>query len=49
MFAIVPDLHRVCTACLALAIAARIFGSNAVLYGSGGTLTELFKRPSGDD
>ncbi|MDG1893583.1 MAG: ABC transporter permease subunit [Fuerstiella sp.] len=30
---------------LALAIAARIFGSDAVLYGSGGTLTELFKRP----
>ncbi|MEO1982235.1 MAG: ABC transporter permease subunit/CPBP intramembrane protease, partial [Fuerstiella sp.] len=30
---------------LALAVAARIFGSDAVLYGSGGTLTELLKRP----
>jgi sodium transport system permease protein len=30
---------------LALAVASRIFGSDAVLYGSGGTLTELLKRP----
>jgi sodium transport system permease protein len=30
----------------ALAIAARIFGSDAVLYGSGGTWTELLKRPA---
>ncbi|MEO2014492.1 MAG: ABC transporter permease subunit/CPBP intramembrane protease [Fuerstiella sp.] len=30
---------------LALAVAARIFGSDAVLYGNGGTLTELLKRP----
>ena len=30
---------------LALAVASRVFGSDAVLYGSGGTLTELLKRP----
>lgn len=29
----------------ALAVAARIFGSDAVLYGSGGTWAELLKRP----
>lgn len=29
----------------ALAVAARIFGSDAVLYGSGGTWAELMKRP----
>ena len=31
---------------LALAIAARIFGSDAVLYGSGGTWSDLMKRPA---
>lgn len=31
---------------LALAMAARIFGSDVVLYGSGGTWTELMKRPA---
>ena len=30
---------------LALALAARIFGSDAVLYGSGGTWSDLLKRP----
>jgi membrane protease YdiL (CAAX protease family)/ABC-type multidrug transport system permease subunit len=30
---------------LALSLAARIFGSNAVLYGSAGTWSELFRRP----
>ncbi|MEQ9411402.1 MAG: ABC transporter permease subunit/CPBP intramembrane protease [Fuerstiella sp.] len=31
---------------LALALAARVFGSNAVLYGSAGTWSELFRRPT---
>ncbi|MGB4712213.1 MAG: ABC transporter permease subunit/CPBP intramembrane protease [Fuerstiella sp.] len=30
---------------LALSLAARIFGSDAVLYGNGGSWTELLKRP----
>jgi sodium transport system permease protein len=29
----------------AIAVAARIFGSDAILYGSGGSWTELFRRP----
>ena len=31
---------------LALSLAARIFGSDAVLYGSGSSWTELFRRPA---
>lgn len=31
---------------LALSLAARIFGSDAVLYGSSGSWTELFRRPN---
>ena len=44
MFAIVL-ISTVLYGVLALAVAARIFGSDAVLYGSGGTLTELLRRP----
>ncbi len=45
MFAIVL-ISTVLYGVFALAVAARIFGSDAVLYGSGGTWTELLKRPA---
>jgi ABC-2 type transport system permease protein/sodium transport system permease protein len=46
LHAVVVVLSTALFALVAIAVAARIFGTDAILYGSSGTWTELFQRPT---
>ncbi|HJN08269.1 MAG TPA: ABC transporter permease subunit/CPBP intramembrane protease [Pirellulaceae bacterium] len=46
MLATVAVLSTILYAIAALALAARVFGSDAILYGSEGTWSDLWRRPS---